>query len=110
MQAPILEWPDYGVIEGRMVTMDRSASEAPRLTLDHVTMTRAAAVALHLPQRGYRPNDHSNKPRISGCAALVWQVAIRGGLVNPHQANKATLHLYLTFGQNAGFIGSVCCL
>ena len=38
MQAPILGWPYYGVIEGRVVMLDRSASEAPRLTLDRVTM------------------------------------------------------------------------
>ena len=38
MQAPILGWPYYGVIEGRVVMLDRSASEAPRLTLDRVAM------------------------------------------------------------------------
>lgn len=38
MQAPILGWAYYGPIEGRVVIMDRSASEALRVTLDQVTM------------------------------------------------------------------------
>lgn len=38
MQAPILGWAYYGTIEGRVVMMDRSASEALRVTLDQVTM------------------------------------------------------------------------
>lgn len=36
--APVLAWPYTGPIEGRIVVMDRSASGAPRLTLDRVVL------------------------------------------------------------------------
>lgn len=36
--APVLGWRYYGPIEGRIVTVDRSASDALRLTLDNVVL------------------------------------------------------------------------
>lgn len=38
--APVLGWRYYGVIEGRVVAMDRSASDALRITLDQVHLDR----------------------------------------------------------------------
>jgi len=38
MTAPVLDWRYYGPIEGRIVGMDRSASDAVRLTLDRVVL------------------------------------------------------------------------
>ncbi len=35
---PVLEWRYYGAVEGRVVAMDRSASDAVRLTLDQVVL------------------------------------------------------------------------
>ena len=36
--APVLEWRYYGAVEGRVVAMDRSQSDALRLTLDEVRL------------------------------------------------------------------------
>lgn len=38
--APVLGWHYYGAIEGRIVDIDRSLSDAPRLTLDRVMLER----------------------------------------------------------------------
>lgn len=39
---PVLGWRYYGPVEGRIVAMDRSASDALRLTLDHVRLRDVA--------------------------------------------------------------------
>ena len=59
---PVLDWRYYGAIEGRVVAIDRSASDAPRLTLDRVRLDRMAPtdtprrvrVSLH-DETGVRP-------------------------------------------------------
>ena len=38
--APVLGWNYYGPIEGRVITIDRSSSDALRLTLDEVVLAR----------------------------------------------------------------------
>ena len=40
--APVLEWRYYGAVEGRIVHVDRSASDMPRLTLDRVVLERVS--------------------------------------------------------------------
>lgn len=40
VEAPVLTFRYYGPIEGRVVNIDRSASDAPRLTLDRVVLDR----------------------------------------------------------------------
>jgi competence protein ComEC len=40
--APVLGWHHYGAIEGRVVTIDRSGSDAVRLTLDRVVLEGVA--------------------------------------------------------------------
>jgi competence protein ComEC len=40
--APVLSWRYYGPIEGRVVALDRSASDALRVTLDRVVLVRVA--------------------------------------------------------------------
>lgn len=39
---PVLGWRYYGPVEGRIVAIDRSASDALRLTLDRVVLSRTA--------------------------------------------------------------------
>jgi competence protein ComEC len=63
---PVLTWRYYGPIEGRVVALDRSSSDALRMTLDQVRLERTAPgrtpgrvrVSLHgagaLPQAGAR--------------------------------------------------------
>jgi competence protein ComEC len=56
--APVLGWHHYGGIEGRLVAIDRSGSDAVRLTLDRVVLEGVAPartpsrvrVSLHGPQ------------------------------------------------------------
>ncbi len=47
--APVLGWRYYGPVEGRIVAIDRSASDALRLTLDRVRLDRLAPAAI--PER-----------------------------------------------------------
>lgn len=60
---PVLDWRYYGAIEGRVVGIDRSGSDAVRLTLDRVVLERTAPrrmpkrvrVSLHGDQAGFTP-------------------------------------------------------
>ncbi|MFT4706488.1 MAG: competence protein ComEC [Ascidiaceihabitans sp.] len=40
LEAPVLGWRYYGAIEGRVVDMDRSGSDAVRITLDNVKLDK----------------------------------------------------------------------
>jgi competence protein ComEC len=42
VSGPVLEWRYYGPVEGRVIAIDRSASDAVRITLDHVRLTRVS--------------------------------------------------------------------
>ena len=42
LEAPVLGWRYYGAIEGRIIGMDRSASDAVRITLDQVRLDRVS--------------------------------------------------------------------
>lgn len=60
--APVLEQRYYGAVEGRILRIDRSASDAPRLTLDRVVLERPPdrtprriRVSLHGQQGWIRP-------------------------------------------------------
>ena len=65
--APVLGFRYYGPIEGRIVNIDRSSSEATRLTLDQVVLARMSPdrtpvrvrVSLHgdQPLRQFLPGD-----------------------------------------------------
>lgn len=50
---PVIDWRYYGPVEGRIVGMDRSGSDAVRLTLDRVKLDRVA------------PKDTPHRVRIS---------------------------------------------
>ena len=39
---PVLGWRYYGPIEGRIIEIDRSQSEKPRITLDRVRLARVS--------------------------------------------------------------------
>ena len=49
LAAPVLEFRMYGAVEGRVVGLDRSASDAPRVTLDQVRL--AGVSAARTPER-----------------------------------------------------------
>lgn len=44
LAAPVLDWRYYGPVEGRIVGLDRSASDAVRLTLDQVRLDDVAPI------------------------------------------------------------------
>lgn len=60
---PVLDWRYYGPVEGRIVEIDRSGSDKPRLTLDNVVLRRMdpaevprrVRVSLHGDQRWLDP-------------------------------------------------------
>ncbi|WP_333828378.1 ComEC/Rec2 family competence protein [Pararhodobacter sp.] len=49
--APVLGWRYYGPVEGRIVTVDRSVSDALRLTLDQVVLHNVAVARVPLRVR-----------------------------------------------------------
>jgi competence protein ComEC len=57
VQAPVMGWRYYGPVEGRIIALDRSASNKPRVTLDQVVLSRVGPaktpamvrVSLHSP-------------------------------------------------------------
>lgn len=57
---PVLKWRYYGPVEGRIVRLDRSASDALRLTLDQVRLSNIAPAAV--PKR-VRVSLHGPKPQ-----------------------------------------------
>lgn len=62
---PVLDWRYYGPIEGRVVGLDRSGSDAVRVTLDQVRLNRVGPdrtpdrvrVSLHGPPAVLRPGE-----------------------------------------------------
>ncbi|WP_420863250.1 ComEC/Rec2 family competence protein [Algirhabdus cladophorae] len=56
--APTLDWRYYGAVEGRVVGIDRSQSDKPRITLDQVVLDRIpraktpkhVRLSLHMPE------------------------------------------------------------
>ncbi|UPH70698.1 ComEC family competence protein [Abyssibius alkaniclasticus] len=44
--APVLGWNYYGPVEGRIIGLDRSASNAPRMVLDQITLPGARDTAV----------------------------------------------------------------
>lgn len=83
--APVLDWRYYGPIEGRIVGIDRSASDALRLTLDHVRLDGVAAdktparvrIALH----GDRSLDTDPRPGLH--VGTTGHLSAPGGPVEP---------------------------
>ncbi|KZX97463.1 MAG: ComEC/Rec2 family competence protein [Sulfitobacter sp.] len=59
MSAPVLGWRYYGAVEGRVVALDRSQSDAPRITLDQVRLERVPPA--RTPSR-VRVSLHSKLP------------------------------------------------
>ncbi|NOX73346.1 MAG: ComEC family competence protein [Alphaproteobacteria bacterium] len=57
--APVLKYRYYGPIEGRIIAVDRSASDKPRITLDRVRLAKVSAsrtprkirISLHYPKQ-----------------------------------------------------------
>lgn len=63
--APVLSWRYYGPVEGRVVALDRSASDAVRVTLDQVVLERVSPqkrpdrvrISLHGPPARLAPGQ-----------------------------------------------------
>ncbi|MFW2541640.1 ComEC/Rec2 family competence protein [Primorskyibacter sp. 2E107] len=82
--APVLDFRYYGAIEGRIVGIDRSASDAVRLTLDRVVLERMdpaktprrVRVSLHGEQGFYEPQP-------GALIILTGHLSAPGGAVEP---------------------------
>jgi competence protein ComEC len=77
VDAPVLTFRYYGAIQGRIVNIDRSASDAVRLTLDHVVLERMA------PERTpkhVRVSVHGEQPMTS---YIPGEVIILTGHLSP---------------------------
>ena len=75
VSAPILDFRYYGAVEGRVVAMDRSASDKIRLTLDRVRLERMS------------PEDTPERVRVSLHGQQDWLA------VQPGQRIMMTAHL-----------------
>jgi len=81
---PVLKWRHYGPVEGRIVGIDRSASDVTRLTLDRVRLTdlgpeevpRRVRIALHGDQ-------HWLDPQPGAVVIATAHLAPPGGPVEP---------------------------
>ena len=66
VSGPVLGWRYYGAVEGRIVAIDRSQSDALRLTLDHVVLDRVppdrTPVRVRLSLHGDRSADIVPEP------------------------------------------------
>ncbi|WP_235871931.1 ComEC/Rec2 family competence protein [Pelagimonas phthalicica] len=84
VSGPVLDFRYYGAIEGRIVAIDRSGSDAVRLTLDRVVLERMdpavtperVRVSLH-GQQGYM------EPRPGAVVILTGHLSPPGGSVEP---------------------------
>lgn len=76
--APVLEFRYYGAIEGRIIAIDRSASEAVRLTLDEVRLSDVAPA--RTPTR-VRISLHGDGPHVEPLIGL--HIATTGHLSPP---------------------------
>ena len=65
--APVLDFRYYGPVSGRIIAMDRSASDAMRLTLDHIVLD-------NVPQ-----GDLPRKVRLSLHGNRSWDTELRPG-------------------------------
>ncbi|CUH76867.1 ComEC/Rec2 family competence protein [Tropicibacter naphthalenivorans] len=82
--SPVLDFRYYGAVEGRIVAMDRSSSDAVRLTLDRVVLERMdpsrtptrVRVSLH-GQQGF------SDPRPGDVVILTAHLSGPGGAVEP---------------------------
>lgn len=75
--ATVIGWRYYGAIEGRIVAMDRSASDRLRLTLDQV---RLADVSAHRTPERVRISLHGDVPDLS-----PGQIIMTTGHLSPPQ-------------------------
>ena len=81
---PVIEWRYYGAVEGRIVKIDRSASNAVRLTLDRVVLERMHPA--EVPRR-VRVSLHGTQgyidPRPGMVVILTGHLGPPGGAVEP---------------------------
>ncbi len=78
MSAPVLGFRYYGPIQGRIVNIDRSASDAVRLTLDQVVLARMAP---HRTPERVRVSLHGDQPAAPFAPGVV--IILTGHLSSP---------------------------
>ncbi len=80
--APVIEFRYYGPVEGRLVAIDRSQSDALRLTLDHVQLSRMSQD--RTPRRvRITARDLQEPPPIGARVMTTAHLSMSGGPVEP---------------------------
>ncbi|MBT8152455.1 ComEC family competence protein [Epibacterium ulvae] len=80
--APVIEFRYYGPVEGRLVAIDRSQSDALRLTLDQVHLSRMAQE--RTPRRvRITARDLATAPPIGARVMTTAHLSLTGGPVEP---------------------------
>lgn len=81
---PVLGWRYYGPVEGRIVAIDRSASDALRLTLDRVVLSRTAPARVPTRVRVSLHGDQGHFSAIPGRRVMMTaHLSPPGGPVEP---------------------------
>jgi competence protein ComEC len=97
--APVLDWRYYGPIEGRIVEIDRSGKDMPRLTLDEVVLEGIAPEAT--PAR-VRVSVYGEQPWLPGepgtVAILTGHLAPPNGPVEPGEFDFRRLAWFAGLG------------
>ncbi|MBR9821661.1 MAG: ComEC family competence protein [Rhodobacteraceae bacterium] len=81
--APVLSFRYYGPIEGRIVGIDRSASDAVRLTLDHVRLDRVPPARTPARVRLSLHGPEGTRIRPGGRVMTTGHLSPPGGAVEP---------------------------
>lgn len=96
---PVLSWRYYGPVEGRIVKIDRSQSDAVRLTLDQVIMERVTATKT--PTR-VRISLHGDQgyftPTIGMRVAMAAHLSPPGGPVEPYGFDFQRMAWFIKLG------------
>ena len=81
--APVLDFRYYGPVEGRLIHIDRSASDALRLTLDRVRLKNVAPMKKPARVRISLHGDIPVSPRIGDTLLFTAHLSPPGGAVEP---------------------------
>ncbi|MGS4944259.1 ComEC/Rec2 family competence protein [Meridianimarinicoccus sp. RP-17] len=96
---PVLDFRYYGPIEGRVVALDRSISDVPRVTLDRVVLLRTAPsrtpVHVRVSLHGDQPFD---RPLPGQRVAVTGHLSPPSGPVEPHGFDFQRMAWFMRIG------------
>lgn len=100
---PVLEFRYYGAVEGRIVAIDRSQSDALRITLDRVVLERVTPAQtphrVRLSLHGDRSDDIRAEPGLR--VMVTGHLTAPSGPVEPGDLSSSATHGLYGWGQSA---------